>query len=1112
MNKKFSTLVASLLLSSAFSVYAGNAKPMLATPTQVETRAIAEGVEETVKVNSTFPSIASTSTLKAKVLPGFTNNARLFVVQYSDKNFTGLNRFVKFDASTSVNQPIHGTYNSNAAEVNNFYWSYRNNQLIDNAGHVFAVDGSSSYFEVIPVVSATETDAPTYWFVLGTRNAVGELKYVNFQAGTDNDGVNRFGLVDKITSAALFCSIETEYSDGLSKDEVNAKKGNSFDLNITSKVDENVAVSGAEVFAGELTATNAFDEYYQFKNTNGQTIVFDTSDELTSDPNAPQGKFKLVNSVDDSKHLSYFRISSADNGSDDILVTMWDRYDILKSPDYYVLRLYIANTDGKYALSVADVNAGIPAANTVDVNDWAATSFGGGNIVDLREFLTGQYYTIDYVKKNGTATADDAYKTGGRLAILNDKVDYVPAKGLYEKAPEAQWAVSGTVTEGVNDGKPYFNDEITLTNRENPSVSFKITQLRRDNGAFIATIADETPTDNTGIDTNDVIKITAVENHDKHDGYKVFNDEELKNTTWYLGQIRQAEASESDLNVYWTENHTSEGTHQIGATVDEANATKWNLAYVTKNTATPDYNNQKDSILIVSTLQEWNDEKSRIDSKQDTLVIFPYSFQNRSNGEFVEFNDANNLKYYQCREYTTAEESVFDKGTLLDKDKNEWSDGDARFALKLKASVDGAEAYNYISLNKRTYDSYSATTTNVNANVIAVTSPKEEDKFYNGKKVYQHNSVNLGTWKNMDMYREDANSLMFVKKVDAPEYRKLVAENGIDSVTIYRADNSAQVIYEKKDAKASTLLERPVSFLNIDNIHQFEDINSSLYVDTAYVNRPGNSRYQYLLGVNVKETTGYYCDIHDFVEGESHPCKHAERVRYKTGRYLINMIDTANILAEKLQVSIHNNPFINETEEGNTRAKLAFVDAIHVLTDSVDMTKADKLYIKNGAGEKASYIPLDLSKGDLNIATFAFKYVDSREGSDFKIQTLWKEYAPNKDAAKREVSEEGYLRWVNGCVVVDNGYMRGDVFNMNEDEERTPTANEEITAEGNVIVAGTNGAVVVKGAEGKNVIVSTILGKVVANEVVSSDNATIAAPAGVVVVSVDGESFKVVVK
>ena len=40
MNKKFSTLVASLLLTSAFSVYSVDAKPMLATPTQVETRAV----------------------------------------------------------------------------------------------------------------------------------------------------------------------------------------------------------------------------------------------------------------------------------------------------------------------------------------------------------------------------------------------------------------------------------------------------------------------------------------------------------------------------------------------------------------------------------------------------------------------------------------------------------------------------------------------------------------------------------------------------------------------------------------------------------------------------------------------------------------------------------------------------------------------------------------------------------------------------------------------------------------------------------------------------------------------------------------------------------------
>ena len=87
-----------------------------------------------------------------------------------------------------------------------------------------------------------------------------------------------------------------------------------------------------------------------------------------------------------------------------------------------------------------------------------------------------------------------------------------------------------------------------------------------------------------------------------------------------------------------------------------------------------------------------------------------------------------------------------------------------------------------------------------------------------------------------------------------------------------------------------------------------------------------------------------------------------------------------------------------------------------------------------------------------------------------------------------------------------------EIFNLNADETRTPTANETIAAEGAVSVTAVDGAVVIKGAEGKNVVIATILGKVVANETVNSDNETIAVPAGIAVVSVDGESFKVVVK
>ena len=74
-----------------------------------------------------------------------------------------------------------------------------------------------------------------------------------------------------------------------------------------------------------------------------------------------------------------------------------------------------------------------------------------------------------------------------------------------------------------------------------------------------------------------------------------------------------------------------------------------------------------------------------------------------------------------------------------------------------------------------------------------------------------------------------------------------------------------------------------------------------------------------------------------------------------------------------------------------------------------------------------------------------------------------------------------------------------------------PTSNESVSAS-EVAVVAQNGSVVVKNAAGKNVVVSTILGQVVANEVLTSDNATINVPAGIVVVAVEGESFKVNVK
>ena len=78
--------------------------------------------------------------------------------------------------------------------------------------------------------------------------------------------------------------------------------------------------------------------------------------------------------------------------------------------------------------------------------------------------------------------------------------------------------------------------------------------------------------------------------------------------------------------------------------------------------------------------------------------------------------------------------------------------------------------------------------------------------------------------------------------------------------------------------------------------------------------------------------------------------------------------------------------------------------------------------------------------------------------------------------------------------------------------EGDATANEAIAAEAGVQVIGGQGVVTVQGAAGKVITVANILGQTIANQVAASDNVTIAAPAGVVVVAVDGEATKVIVK
>ena len=109
----------------------------------------------------------------------------------------------------------------------------------------------------------------------------------------------------------------------------------------------------------------------------------------------------------------------------------------------------------------------------------------------------------------------------------------------------------------------------------------------------------------------------------------------------------------------------------------------------------------------------------------------------------------------------------------------------------------------------------------------------------------------------------------------------------------------------------------------------------------------------------------------------------------------------------------------------------------------------------------------------------------------------------------RNVGTMDYLYSWNGML---GWSTKTNAMKFNITGAEAPTANEGVAAT-EVKVVAYDGAINIKNAAGKNVVISTILGQIVANEVLTSDNATISVPAGIAIVSIDGEeAVKVSVK
>ena len=167
-----------------------------------------------------------------------------------------------------------------------------------------------------------------------------------------------------------------------------------------------------------------------------------------------------------------------------------------------------------------------------------------------------------------------------------------------------------------------------------------------------------------------------------------------------------------------------------------------------------------------------------------------------------------------------------------------------------------------------------------------------------------------------------------------------------------------------------------------------------------------------------------------------------------------------------------------------------------------ELTAYENLYYKSV--ERIKFVDAERLSGEDTLVIADEKYT-GKDIEDFKFKVT-----ENEDGDYVLKANGNYVYVINGNLVYGTDAKEAEAFVI--EVTSAPTANEGIATSEVKVIAG-EGNVTISGAAGKKVVISNILGQVVANTVVSSDNATIAAPAGVVVVAVEGEAaVKAIVK
>ena len=418
-----------------------------------------------------------------------------------------------------------------------------------------------------------------------------------------------------------------------------------------------------------------------------------------------------------------------------------------------------------------------------------------------------------------------------------------------------------------------------------------------------------------------------------------------------------------------------------------------------------------------------------------------------------------------------------------------------------------------------TYD-YASNKVSVDDNTLDLTQGSLDDKFYG--------------------YQEIRTSAFAVEKDDSPLYRRFngvvpgtnnaEANYGTEAnaplqLKFFRYNNDAEFLAENvkaSNAYRDELKDNSISFLGVNNEYQFNESDSlsyTFYVDTAYV-RNNTRMPQYMLAIRPQFVEGdtIWCqDPNHKTHADSLNCYHTKIYpSFTRAMYLFNAQDS---------IDNKNLDYQGKSAYGaQGYTRLAFIEAIHA-NDTLYILKDNSL--KN---DEIDFRNADLFANKIALGNnmhknvvFQFRLIDD-SNLRFLIESETEEngsYVKNSKLTKEHIapSRGGWIKIQNGVPVIANfnsfseAIAQAEIFDVTNEIEFAPTANEDIAVEEGVSVIAGNGAVTIQGAAGKTVVITNILGKAVANTVLTSDNQTIAVPAGVVAVAVEGEeAVKAIVK